>query len=133
MDIVYFRHKKTTCVFLVLLALLYTLFGIANDFDSEYDRGFLHIQYGNHSSIVDVDEFDYSDSTIQSSTQAVFGRQLKCQKRNTGLVSHTFLVRIWMPALFLVFLIILNLFCFVRNCSDRFIIWFIHNKDGKKA
>lgn len=133
MNISAFKNKKAYGMFFIVIILVYSLFGITGDYNIDRSASSLQSKYCNRSSVVNVYELNYSENTIQSSPQTVLGRQVKMQKRNVGLSNYDFYVLSLLPIFFLVFLSFWNLYHFVRNCSYRFIIQFIHNKDGKKA
>lgn len=119
---------------LILFAiLLYSFFGNTDDILAEYGGDSLLEQFCYVSLTTTFSDLECPDDSLYSISQAVFERQLRYQRKITEFGNGGLYIETILPVFLLIFLSIMNLCCFVRNSSHRFVIRFIHNKDGQKA
>lgn len=127
------RNRKTLSCFVFFTILLYSFFGLRNDVVIEQDGDVSLGQCSFVSQTATVNEVVCSEKTLRSSSQTVLQRQLKFQKKSANFDNGSVFIQIMLPTFLGFFLSIMSLYYCIINSSHRFVIQFIHNKDGQKA
>lgn len=127
----YYNRKKYSVI--ILAILLFSFFSLMPEMAFDYNKAEILNQCYWDSQDSSVNETLYSQKSLQSATQTVLQRQTGFQKKIVGCsVQYIFSV-IDLPIFFVLAISILSLYYFISNSSHRFVIHFIHNKDGQKA
>lgn len=127
------RNRKTLSWFVFFTILLYSFFGLRNDVVIEQGGDVSLGQCSFVSQTATVNEVVCSEKTLRSSSQTVLQRQFKFQKKSANFDNGSVFIQIMLPTFLGFFLSIMSLYYCIINSSHRFVIQFIHNKDGQKA
>lgn len=128
------NHNRKKCSFIVILSIvLFSFFGLNFEVVHDKNADAPLNQYYIDAQITSVNEFVCSEEALQSATRTVLQRQVKLQKKSAGCNAGCLFYSSEMPTFYRRFKSILGLHYFISNCSHRFVIRFIHNKDGQKA
>lgn len=127
------RHMKFISVLMFTVVFLCSFFGFGIDNNSygNIDHPFRNNSY--ISLATNLDEIISSEEITAGVSQVTLFRQLSTRKNSVDSIVIYFINSCLTPTLFLAFLAFMNLYETVSNSSNRFIISFIHNKDGQKA
>ena len=90
-----------------------------------------HVSINDFESV--LDEFISSKEISVSTSEAAIAQQLSTRRNSVSTFGSGFLVALLPLALGLLFLACMLLYCNSTSCSQRYIIRYIHNKDGQKA
>lgn len=126
------RKTRFTGCLILLAIVIYSFLGTQLDVPSEYAGDGAGSQYRLESQNCLASEVVYFEKTLQRYSQSFLRGQLKVQRKSIhydGNVYAPVVVLFYAGILFS----ILSLYYFIINCSNRFVIRYIHNKDGKKA
>ena len=125
--------KKHLSIILVFLTILCSFVGFRNDNtlcstnESPFEKNTYVTNETNLYEVIGPEEI--SGSTYH----AAIIRQLSARKNAVSMLVIHILLDNMLPTLFLFVFFISSLYCYAQSSSHRFIINFIHNKDGQKA
>lgn len=126
-----YNRKKYSVIILSFVIL--SLFGAKIDFSMVGSADTPISQSCFDAQELPVNEIVCAQSFLHSTAQSVLQRQTKLQKKTVGCNVEFLFAAIDLPAFFVISISILSLYYFISNCSHRFVLRFIHNKDGQKA
>ena len=129
------KKKKYMTFILFFTVLLCSFLGI--EYDTVYENMPASMGEVSHVSINDfesvLDEFISSKEISVSTSEAAIAQQLSTRRNSVSTFGSGFLVALLPLALGLLFLACMLFCCNSTSCSQRYIIRYIHNKDGQKA
>lgn len=126
-------NKKYFAMIAFFSVLLCSFWGLEYDTVSHGTGSFPLNSDSYVSQVANLDEIISSEEISVSTSQAAFIRQLSTRKSSAGLFEIDSFVNDMLPTLYFVFLAFMSLYRNSSSSSHRFIIRYIHNKDGQKA
>lgn len=127
------QNKKYFAVMAVIFVLICSFSGLDSDTPWYYANGNPPGQSTLVSQVLDFAEILCTPETSVSASPAAFLRQLSSRKHSTGSFAMNVYVPCIPPVPAIVFLFFMRLHRRSDCSSHRFIIRYIHNKDGQKA
>ena len=129
-----YLHRRYLSCFLLFAIALFSYVGYKPENTAGYNDATAQLEQYSFVSCVEVyNEITVAKKTIQSSSQTALQRQPKIQRRGVGFCDGQVIALISTPTFFSQILLVLNLCIFVHNSSHRFVLRYIHDKDGQKA
>ena len=127
----FYNRRKYSIMILVVLLLSFLGVRAEMVYDCDDYAPFKQCCFDSPAS--SLNEIICSEESLQSTTQSVLQRQVRLQKKSVGCIVKYIFSGIDMPTFLELSISILGLYYFISNCSHRFVIKFIHNKDEQKA
>ncbi len=127
------RNMKFISAWMLTVVLLCSLCGFGGDFTSYKDSDVPISNLGYVSKTSNLDEVISTEEITAGVSQVALFRQLSIRKNSVDTIANYFMSICLNSLLFFAFLAFLNLHDNQINRSDRFIVRYIHNKDGQKA
>lgn len=124
---------KDLCSIILLSVVLCSFWGLGNSTISYGTDKNLYEQISCVSQETNVDEIIRSEEISVSTSQAAIVRQLSIRKSSVSLMVLYILLNAILATLLFFSYSFSGLYCCVSSSSHRFIITYIHNKDGQKA
>ena len=124
---------KDLCSIILLSVVLCSFWGLGNSTISYGTDKNLYEQINCVSQETNVDEIIRSEEISVSTSQAAIVRQLSTRKSSVSLMVLYILLNAISATLLFFSFSFSGLYCFASSSSHRFIITYIHNKDGQKA
>ena len=124
---------KDLCSIILLSVVLCSFWGLGNSTISYGTDKNLYEQISCVSQETNVDEIIRSEEISVSTSQAAIVRQLSTRKSSVSLMVLYILLNAISATLLFFSFSFSGLYCCAYSSSHRFIITYIHNKDGQKA
>ena len=124
---------KDLCSIILLSVVLCSFWGLGNSTISYGTDKNLYKQISCVSQETNVDEIIRSEEISVSTSQAAIVRQLSTRKSSVSLMVLYILLNAILATLLFFSYSFSGLYCYAASSSHRFIITYIHNKDGQKA
>lgn len=127
------RNMKFISVLMLTVVLLSSFCGFGADFTSYKNSDVPMSNFSYVSKVSNLDEVISTEEITAGVSQVALIRLLSTRKNSVDSIAIYFMSICLNSLLFLAFLTFLNLHDNQINSSDRFIIRYIHDKDGQKA